>query len=177
MTNSLLSGPRLFLRAVEPSDVDFLLSLENDTSVWRVSNTLAPFSRYELEEYVLNARRDIFSARQLRLMIDIRLASGFGTIGTLDLFEFDPLHLRAGVGIMITEEFREQGYASEALRILIGYARESLHLHQLFCHISADNNISINLFEKQGFIRCGILKSWLNTGDGWVDEYVYQLIF
>jgi len=177
MTNNLLTGPSLILRAVEPSDVDLLLAWENDTSVWKVSNTATPFSRFEIEEYVLNAKRDIFSARQLRLMIELPDGQGSSeAIGTIDLFEFDPVHLRAGVGIMIAKEFREQGHALEALKILLRYAIESLHLHQLFCNISSDNYISIKLFESLGFIRCGEKKEWTNNGDRWLDEFMYQLI-
>ncbi|MBL7137320.1 MAG: GNAT family N-acetyltransferase [Bacteroidales bacterium] len=177
MTNDLLTGKKLKLRAVEPSDIDLLLECENNTSIWKVSNTVTPYSRFELEEYVLNAKRDIFSARQLRLMIDrIDGVDPPVTIGTIDLYDFDPVHLRAGIGIMIAEEFREQGHAAEALKILIRYAVDSLLLHQLFCHISSDNQISIRLFESLGFIRCGEKKEWLNIGDGWMDEYMYQLI-
>jgi len=177
MTSNLLKGPNLILRAVEPADVDLLLKWENDTSVWKVSNTITPYSRFEIEEYVMDARRDIFTARQLRLMIDLTVDSGsVVTIGTIDLFDFDPVHLRAGVGIMIADEFRKQGHAAEAIQILIRYAKEGLLLHQLFCHISADNPGSVSLFERIGFVRCGVKKEWLNTGVGWLDEYIYQLI-
>lgn len=178
MKTDLLTGPTLKLRAVEPSDVDFLLAWENDTSIWRVSNTLAPYSRFEIEEYVLNARRDIFAARQLRLMVDRKEGTGSPeTVGTIDLFDFDPVHLRAGVGIMISEPHRSQGYATEALQILIRYAKEGLMLHQLYCHISEDNPGSMALFKRFGFVRCGVKKEWLNTGEGWLDEYICQLIF
>jgi len=177
MTNNLLTGPTLKLRAVEPADVDLLLEWENDTSIWNVSNTLTPFSRFEIEEYVLNAKRDIFSARQLRLMIDLQINNeATKTIGTIDLFDFDPVNLRAGVGIMIREEFREKGYAVEALEILIRYAFELLHLHQLYCNISRKNPVSIRIFENLGFIRCGEKREWLNTGDSWMDEIMFQLI-
>jgi diamine N-acetyltransferase len=177
MTIHLLQGNHLKLRAVEPDDVDLLLEWENDPSIWKVSNTLAPFSRFEIEEYVLDAKRDIFAARQLRLMIDLLLPNGkIRTIGTIDLFDFDPVNLRAGIGIMIRSEYRGEGYAPEALRLMIGYSTEVLHLHQLYCNISAENEISIRLFEKTGFVRCGRKKEWLNSGFTWVDEYMYQLI-
>ncbi|MBE0647219.1 MAG: GNAT family N-acetyltransferase [Bacteroidales bacterium] len=177
MTNDLLSSPNLVLRAVEPSDVDLLLEWENDISVWKVSNTITPYSRYEIEEYVLHAKRDIFSARQLRLMISLPVENGAAeTVGTIDLFEFDPVHLRAGVGIMISKAFRGKGYAAEALKILVRYAKEGLHLNQLFCNISSDNLVSIHLFDTIGFVRCGKKLQWINTGEEWLDEYMYQLI-
>jgi len=165
MTNDLLSGPNLNLRAVEPSDIDLLLKWENDISVWKVSNTITPYSRFEIEEYVMNAKRDIFSARQLRLMVSLPKEDHTSdTIGTIDLFEFDPVHLRAGVGIMIAKEFRGKGYAAEALKILVYYASGGLHLNQLYCNISSDNLVSIHLFETIGFIRCGKKKQWINAG-------------
>lgn len=177
MSNDLLTGPSLALRAVEPSDVDLLLEWENDISVWKVSNTITPYSRFEIEEYALNAKRDIFSARQLRLMISLpEEGAEPATVGTIDLFEFDPVHLRAGVGIMIAKKFRGKGYAAEALKILVRYASEGLLLNQLFCNISSDNLVSIHLFETVGFVRCGIKKQWLNAGEEWLDEYMYQLI-
>jgi diamine N-acetyltransferase len=174
---NLLHGARILLRAVEPSDIDLLLSWENDTSIWLVSNTMMPYSRYEIEEYVLNARRDIFAARQLRLMIDLtESGKSVRTIGTIDLFEFDPVNLRAGIGIMIETTSRNRGFATEAIGILSRYARETLRLHQLYCNISAENKKSITLFTKLGFVRCGTKKEWLNAATGWLDEYMYQLI-
>ncbi len=177
MTTNLLTSRNLRLRAVEPADIDLLLEWENDTSIWKVSNTLVPFSRFEIEEYVLDAKRDIFAARQLRLMIDLILSNGdIKTIGAIDLFDFDPVNLRAGIGIMIRPEYRGEGYARETLGLMIRYVSEVLHLHQLYCNISAENVLSIQLFEKSGFIRCGQKKEWLNSGFTWVDEFMYQLI-
>jgi diamine N-acetyltransferase len=77
---------------------------------------------------------------------------------------------------MIAKEFRGKGYSAEALKILVSYAAEGLHLHQLYCNISSENLVSIHLFETIGFVRCGQKKEWLNTGEGWMNEFMYQLI-
>jgi diamine N-acetyltransferase len=177
MTNNILTGNNLKLRALEPSDVDVLYAWENDTSIWKVSNTLTPFSRFQLEEYVLNAQNDIFSAKQLRLMVDL-LEAGKGeqSVGTIDLFDYDPFHCRAGVGILIREPHRNKGHAVEAMNLLITYAFSTLGLHQLFCNISQDNNSSVNLFEKLGFKKCGIKKEWIHEDHTWKDEWMFQLI-
>jgi diamine N-acetyltransferase len=177
MILSILSGKNLFLRAPEPGDIDFLYGMENDTSVWKVSNTFAPFSRFQLEQYIMNVQQDIYITKQLRLMIDLKQTSQPATsIGSIDLFDFDPYHFRAGIGILLTKSYRNRGYASEALGVLIRYAFETLHLHQLYCHITPDNLSSIKLFKKAGFVRCGIKKDWINEGDHWNDEWMFQLI-
>lgn len=177
MPENILSGKNIRLRALEPGDVEVLYAWENDTSVWEVSNTLTPFSKFQLEEYVLNTQNDIYAARQLRLMIVIPASVGEETpVGTIDLFDFDPFHLRAGIGILIREPFRSKGYALEAMQVLIRYAFTTLRLHQLYCNITPDNEASLHLFGKTGFQKCGLKKEWINDGAQWRDEWMLQLI-
>ena len=173
----MLTRDNLRLRAVEPSDIDLLYTWENDPSIWHVSNTLAPYSRYQIEQYVLNAENDLFASRQVRFMIEVTEENGIpAVIGSIDLFEIDPLHRRAGIGILVMDPFRNKGYASRALELIIEYAAEKLFLHQLYCQISDDNTLSHKLFEKFGFTRCGTRREWLASPAGWVDEHIYQLI-
>jgi diamine N-acetyltransferase len=177
MTNNSLTGKHVMLRALEPGDIDLLYSWENDTSIWNVSNTLTPFSRFQLEEFVLNTQSDIFASRQLRMMVDLVVSGEELTpVGTIDLFDFDPIHYRAGVGILIRGPYREKGYALEAMHIFIRYAFGTLRLHQLYCHIAPDNLSSLKLFEKLGFVRCGIKKDWIYDGKGWQEEWMFQMI-
>lgn len=177
MQNEILKGKRLFLRAVEPGDIDILYQWENDPSIWKVSNTLTPYSRFQIEEYVMNVQNDIYSSRQLRLMIECLSGSCRGkAVGAVDLFDFEPFHLRAGVGILVREEYRKTGYASEALDILITYAFGVLNLRQLYSNITPVNTASISLFEKHGFVRCGIKKDWIRSGNGFIEEWMFQRI-
>jgi len=170
-------GPNLLLRAPEPADIDLLFRWENDTRIWHLSNTLAPFSRFAIEQFVLNSDKDIFASRQLRLMIDWHSAgSEIKSIGSIDLFEFDPYHKRAGIGILIDEASRRHGFAFEALNLLIEYCFDTLNLHQVFCSIEQSNTESINLFTKAGFTSCGIKKDWLLRNGQWTDELMFQLI-
>jgi len=172
-----MTGENLVLRALEPTDVDLLYKWENDPEIWHISNTLAPFSRFILEQYLVNAHEDIYSSKQLRLMIDmITSEPDFKTIGSVDLFDFSPHHKRAGIGILITKEERSKGYASEALELIIKYSFETLNLHQLYCNISEHNEKSMRLFQKHGFVIIGNKKQWLRIKDAWVDEYILQLI-
>ena len=108
-------------------------------------------------------------------MIDL-LPSG-PSVGCVDLFDLDPRHHRAHVGILIANcEDRMKGYASEALSLLKTYAFSHLNLHQLFCQIGDQNKRSISLFEKQGFTKSGTLKEWLMYDDEWHDVHTYQCI-
>ena len=164
------------LRALEPTDIDLLYKWENDTSAWHLSSTLTPFSRFALEQYVINAGEDIFATKQLRLMIDVHSGQTTITTGCIDLFDFDPVNLRAGVGIMIIKAEREKGYASEALDLMIDYAFNKLRLHQLYANVIATNVASLDLFKKKHFIVIGVKKEWIISENNWEDEYMMQLI-
>ncbi len=170
---------RIVLRAPEPYDIDILYKWENDEKIWRVSNIITPFSKHTLAKYIENSHIDLYESKQLRLMIDVIEGddSEKKTIGTVDLFEFDPFHNRAGVGILIGEESdRKKGYASVVLDKIILYAFDTLQLHQLFCNISEENTESLILFKKKGFKITGTKKEWLKTENGYKDEHILQII-
>jgi len=170
----MIFGEQIFLRQVEPDDVDLLYLWENDTANWKVSETLVPFSKQIIKDYV-NSSHDIYATKQLRLIICKK--EDQTPVGAIDLFDYDPQNKRAGVGILILNEFREKGLAKEALSTLISYATDTLLLHQLFCSIGLKNAKSIRLFENAGFVQTGVKKDWLQAKNGWEDVGFYQLMF
>jgi diamine N-acetyltransferase len=169
-----LKGKHVSLRALEPSDLEILYKWENDTDNWNVSSTQTPVSHFVLEQYIASAHLDIYSVKQLRLIISNEENI---PVGCIDLFDFEPNHLRAGIGILIAEKNdRKKGYASEALELLIEYCFSTLNLHQIFCNISIENEPSVLLFQKHGFLITGIKKQWTRDGEKFKDELLLQLI-
>jgi len=163
------------LRALEPEDLELLYEWENNDSYWTISNTVSPFSRYTLKRYLENSHKNIYETGQLRFMID--QIEDKVTIGTIDLFDFDPFHKRAGLGILIAvESYRRKGFATMALKCLINYCFKTLQLHQIYCNVLANNCESMDLFSKQGFVQTGIKKNWIKTSDGYIDEHMFQLM-
>jgi diamine N-acetyltransferase len=164
----------IILRAPEPEDLEFMYAWENNQENWIVSNTITPFSRYTLRRYIENSHKSIYETGQLRLMID--LADEKTTIGTVDIFDFDHYHLRAGIGILIArEDYRRKGYAKMALRGLAEYCFNVLKLHQIYCNIIEDNNASLGLFKSLGFVHTGTKKDWIKVEGGFMDEHILQL--
>ncbi|MGJ8745965.1 GNAT family N-acetyltransferase [Polaribacter sp.] len=170
----LLCGKKINLRALEPEDLEFLYQIENNESFWEVSHTQTPFSKYLLKQYLENAHLDIYESKQLRLLIEEK--STKKQIGMIDLFDFNPQHKRAGIGILIHPNYQQQGFASEALSLLINYTFSYLHLHQLFANITTDNKNSISLFTKHNFKKVGIKKDWIFSEGIFKDEILFQLI-
>ncbi len=169
-----LHGNTIHLRALEPEDLQFLFDTENNESFWEVSHTQTPFSKFLLKQYLENAHLDIFEAKQLRLIIQENLNNT--PVGLIDLFDFNPQHKRAGIGILIHQKYQKNGFASEALQLLIKYCFTHLNLHQLYANITSDNAKSIPLFLKHNFIEIGTKKEWIYSKGKFKDEILFQLI-
>lgn len=170
-----LENKTINLRAPEPEDLDLLYIWENNTSVWQISGTLIPFSRFVLKQYLENAGKDIFEMKQLRLII--QLNSNKRPVGAIDLFDFDPFHSRVGVGILIADPSdRRKGYAREALDTAMTYCFDVLKLHQIYCNIASNNSASIKLFTAARFKVVGEKKEWLKTEDGFEGELLLQCV-
>ncbi len=170
-----LKGKSIYLRALEPEDLEFIFQIENDETIWNVSNTQTPYSKYLIKQYLKNAHQDIFEAKQLRLAICKN--DTFEAIGLIDLFEYDSRNNRAGIGIIIQNESnRKNGFGNESLNLLINYAFQQLQLHQIYANIDVNNESSLNLFATFGFEKIGVKKDWILLHNSYHDEAIFQLI-
>ena len=170
-SESYLVGPRVRLRALEPEDLEVLYRWENDSSCWEVGSTLEPLSRFALKNYLAEGG-DLYLRKQLRLMIVSRRSNR--SWGVIDVFDFDPYHGRAAIGILIDASVRGKGIAREALRVLCRYLFGFLRLHQLYAYLPETNRASRQLFARTGFIPAGRLREWIRSGDGFQDVFVVQ---
>lgn len=171
---NLLENKNIRLRALEPEDLEVIYRWENNVDWWGVGNTLTPYSRFFLKEYIAQSHRDIFELKQLRLVIEQKTDKQ--AVGIIDLFDFEPYHHRAGVGVLLDSEFQGSGIATEAVLLLINYTFSFLKLHQLYVHIPTDNEPSRKLFARCGFVKTGKLTDWLQTSNGYSDVLVMQLL-
>lgn len=169
----MLKSSKLKLRAVEPEDLDLMYLIENDTELWPCGQASVPFSHYALKQFIAESSNDFFHDRQLRLVIET--AEGI-SIGFADLQNYDPLHHRAEVGIVVVPEQQRKGYATEALRLLARYVSAHLGVHQLYALVPESNKPSIALFRKCGYKETATLQDWLNSPNGWLSAIVFQLI-
>ena len=160
-------------RCAEPEDAERIYAWENDRSVWRVSGTTVPYSRFQIELFLLG-NNDLNSQKHLRLMIDLN--ENGASIGCLDLYDYDPINEHVSIGILIDSAHRKQGHALAALALCLDYLFHDLMLHQAFCVIDELNVESQHLFEKQGFEPCGRRKEWIKTADGYLDLVEYQRV-
>ena len=168
----LLENKTILLRAIEPEDLEVLYKWENDTDVWKFGSAMSPYSKYVLRQYIVDAQTDIFESKQLRFMITLQQRNS--TIGTIDLYDFDPLNSRCGVGIYIDPEYRKGGFAKQALSLLQDYAFDFLNINQLYALIPESNKASLQLFLSSEFSKSGTLNQWVAYDSKYENAIIVQ---
>ncbi|MDR0768450.1 MAG: GNAT family N-acetyltransferase [Dysgonamonadaceae bacterium] len=169
-----LENENIVLRALEPEDLDDLYRWENDSELWKYGLTIAPYSKFALRDYLLGATNGLIHNRQLRLVtVDKKTGA---SIGTIDLYDYDPINLRAGIGILLDAAYRNKGFGKEILGLVKEYAFHVLHLKQLYACIPENNASSFKLFAACGYEQCGLLKAWRKTSDGFDNVHIVQLL-
>ena len=162
----------LKLRALEPNDLELVYEVENDKSLWIYSNTSSPFSRHSLKKFIENSHLDIIEHKQLRLVItDDKQSYGF-----IDLYDYDFINRRVGVGIIIFKKYRSKGIGLSSLQLTENYLLEHVPIHQVYANISSTNKESISLFEKSKYVNVGLKKDWIFYNNKFNDELLFQKI-
>ena len=162
----------LKLRALEPNDLEMVYDIENDKSLWVYSNTTSPFSRHTLKKFIENSHLDIIEHKQLRLVI----ADDDNSYGFIDLYDYDFINRRVGLGIIIFKKYRSKGIGLISLQLTEDYLLEHVPIHLVYANISSTNKESISLFEKSDFVNVGLKKDWIFYNNQFNDELLFQKI-
>ncbi len=141
----MLKGNNIILRPLKNTDLDFLHHIENNADNWQFGGDRRIFSKSELIDYILNSKTDIELSKQFRFVIVLNNLP----VGFIDLFNYRKS--RVGLGIIITDNQRRKGYASEAINIISDYIFNTLKVAKIYANIHKDNLASIKLFTSCNF--------------------------
>ena len=141
----MLKGNNIILRPLKNTDLDFLHHIENNADNWQFGGDKRKFSKSDLLNYISNSKTDIKLAKQYRFVIEL---NNF-PIGFIDLFDYKKSSV--GLGIIITDNQRRKGYASEAINIISNYIFNTLKVAKIYANIQKDNLASIKLFTSCNF--------------------------
>ena len=166
--------PYVQLRAIEPEDLELLYTIENDMSIWGIGATNVPYSRYVLHDYLSQVTGDIYTDKQVRLVIENNQGV---VVGLVDLVNFDPKNMRAELGLIIKKDFRQQGYSEATMLKMHDYAFNVLHLHQIYAIIDATNIAPLALYRKLGYHQSEKLQDWLFDGKDYRPAVMVSKIF
>lgn len=147
----IITKGNIQLRLVQLEDLDLLFDWENKPENSDFSTTKGPFSKAHIRQFIVESQ-DLVIHNQLRFII-YHLQHSHKPVGLIDVYDFDREIETANIGILIAvEQLKRKGIATEALSAAIEYCFEFLPLEKLTCSIHFENEKSIGLFKKCGFI-------------------------
>ena len=117
MDGTYLHGRHVYLRALEPEDLDFIYEVENRPEHWVMTDFTVPYSRFSVRQYLPDTRCDLFADKQLRLVM--ALCGSHTPNGPMDLFNSQPFHRHVQVGSLVRQEHLGKGYDQDALGSLL----------------------------------------------------------
>ncbi|MBN2336273.1 GNAT family N-acetyltransferase [Candidatus Bathyarchaeota archaeon] len=173
METPLLTTERLALRPMTEDDIGFIYEL---------------FGRHETNEY--SSYGDVGSLEEAKRLYEAFMAPGHEDrfrvaivlretgepIGTLGLHGFSGRDGRAELGYDLLREHWGRGYMTEAARELVRYGFAEMGLNRIEATIDPENKRSVNLIERLGFMREGLLREKYFYGGRRRDELVYGLL-
>ena len=149
-----LTGKRVVLRELLPSDVPGLYTIFSDPAVMRYWSTPA-FQDVSEAVRLYEKIQEGFRSRQL---FQWGIADAQDLLGTCTLFHLDPIHRRAEIGYALGQRFWGQGLARDAVTTVIDFAFDRLDLHRIEADVDPRNSRSLGLLERLGFRREGCLR-------------------
>lgn len=168
-----LKNDILKLRALEESDIHVLYEWENNSDNWLYTNTLMPFSKHTLLEYIRTCQTDIFTLETLKLVIELTDGTA---VGTLDVFNIDHFNGRAELGVFVDSKFRGKGYATVAYNLFKDYAFGYLGWVNLYSIVPVTNSPMHAVMHRTGFVSSATLKKWIKVAKDYEDAVIYTCI-
>lgn len=169
-----IEAQRVTLRHLEESDTDSLFEIFSDPEALRYWSS-PPFKERVEAEKLLAEIHDNFRQKEL-FQWGIARRSDDQIIGTSTLFRFDDQSRRAEIGYILNRRFWGNGFIGEALTALIGFAFEKMNLHRIEADIDPRNSASVNVVERLGFQKEGLLRERWIVGDEIQDTLFYGLL-
>ncbi len=144
-----LSGHGVWLRPVEPADIELVHSWYVDADTARLAGE-RPKS--------LAARQRRFESDPAGQTTDhyafmiVRLADG-RPVGRIDLFEIDNVNGSASFGITVATQERGKGHGRDAIEILLRFGFEELRLERIWLDTDSENTVAQGLYASVGFVH------------------------
>jgi RimJ/RimL family protein N-acetyltransferase len=166
---------RLLIRPISITDKNDLFKYRSDPETFKYLSFI-PKSVNDIEEFIAKSTKKInVSGTWFQFVILLKESKILiGDIGVH--FLDDQPHSQVEIGYTLNPDYRNNGYAREALIEIIDYLFTALEKHRITASIDPANQASINLIEKLGFRKEAHFKQSLFFHGEWLDDMIYAIL-
>jgi len=169
--NTLPIGESLFLRYPTTRDCQEFVSLNRASLRFLRGLVSPPINEEQFKVFLKRCRkRDSFCLFVCRV-------EDRAIIGSINLSQVVHGNFHSAyMGYYIGAPYANRGYMTEAIKLVLGFAFESLKLHRLEANIQPHNVASIALVKRAGFTREGYSRRYLKICGRWRDHERWAIL-
>jgi [ribosomal protein S5]-alanine N-acetyltransferase len=167
-----LIGHKVYLRPLERADAPLVQPWINDPEVRYFIRAFRPVNLQAEEDFITKANQDEHS-----LVLGIAVKANDRLVGAagLQAIDFRSRHASFGIAIGVPSEW-SKGYGTEATRLLVRHAFETLNLNRVWLQVYEDNPRGIRAYEKAGFRKEGVLRQDMFRAGRYWDTIVMAIL-
>ncbi|HEX2128276.1 MAG TPA: GNAT family protein [Solirubrobacterales bacterium] len=162
------------LRLIADADIPAITRACQDPAIQRYTTVPSPYEERHAREWLTAAAAGMSAGTDLALLV---VDAGKGDLlGSVGLHSIDPATGRCSAGYWVTEAARGRHVAKRALRLLCRFGFDELDLRRIELWIEPENTGSVGVAESLGFVREGVLRSFMVVGGRRRDMLMYSLL-
>ena len=172
----MIYAERIRLRAIEREDIPRCMTWLNDPEVTAGLTMHLPMSISDETRWFESLSNR--SVEERPLAIEVKTSDGrWKHIGNMGLEGIEWLNRCAGFGIFIGEKsFWNQGYGTEATRLMLKHGFETLNLNRIFLYVYETNPRAIRAYEKVGFVKEGLLRDAIYRNGCYINVLLMSML-
>lgn len=171
----MIIGERVRLRAMEKGDLPAFVSWFNDPEVRRNLRIIQPLSLGQEEKWYADMLTH--PVEEHPLCIEVKQGEEWVFVGNLGFMHIDQCDRSAEIRISIGEkQFWNQGYGTEAMRLIVGHGFENLNLNRIYLHVFETKPRGKRSYEKVGFCVDGRLRQARFLEGKYVDVFIMSIL-
>ncbi|WP_137905727.1 GNAT family N-acetyltransferase [Chryseobacterium sp. 2VB] len=163
-----LETQRIVLRDINESHVDDILRIRSNEVINRFVIRKSPENNYDALQFILTIKEKTKNNQTIYLGISLKDQPNL--IGTICLWNFSEDRQKAEIGYELLPDYHRQGIMSEALKTVLDFGFNELHLQDIVAITNKFNESSKGLLLKHHFI--------LQEGkqdEGFPDNIIFRL--
>lgn len=164
---------RMILRPIAIEDCEMVFNYRSDKET-NLYQSWIPDSIDEVQSFISKNPIQINIPNTWFQLVIIRKQDN-QVIGDIGLHFLDDNH-QAEIGITLSKRSQNQGYATEAMRLVLSYLFSDLNKHRIIASIDPKNIASMRLMNRLGFRKeAHFRESYFQNGK-WADDVIFAML-